>query len=140
MRVTPRKGEIAEIVKLLETDGYDSADALAKDIIKRTAELFADREWVAWVWKETTEDHSFQLAWGPFPSESEAKKLASKVGVKGLQMFLPLASPGELARRVAEKPPAPWCSACYHPHHAHQHPKFNGRCAHRGCDCPRDAT
>ena len=138
MRVTPRGPEVKAIVELLESDDYDSADALAKAILKRTGELFAEREWYAWVWKESGSD--MQLAWGPVSSESEARKLSSKVGLIGQHMFLPLYSTAALLARLAEKPTSPFCSTCNHPHHCHEHPKFGGKCAARGCKCQHDTN
>ncbi|WP_367135853.1 hypothetical protein [Saccharothrix sp. HUAS TT1] len=138
MKITPRKDEVAAVVQLLESDGYDSAEALAKDVIKRVAELFGDREFYAWV-------HRFgpgqlQLAWGPLTSDSEVLKLAKKASLGGESMSLKLYSTNGLLARIAEGNIAPTehCTDCGHPHGAHEHPKFGGRCAIRRCTCKQD--
>ncbi|XVV02792.1 hypothetical protein ACQPW3_36420 [Actinosynnema sp. CA-248983] len=140
MRITPRKDEVAAVVELLESDGYNSADALAKDVIKKVAELFADREFYAWV-------HRFgpgqlQLAWGPFTSDAEVVKFAKKAALGGESMSLKLCSTGAFLERLGKNKTAPSerCAnpACGHIHGAHEHPKFGGRCAIRGCTCKQD--
>ncbi|WP_394615916.1 hypothetical protein JNUCC0626_40335 [Lentzea sp. JNUCC 0626] len=138
MRITPRKDEISAVAELLESDAYDSAEALAKAVIKRVAEVLADREFYAGV-------HRFgpgqlQLAWGPFTSDAEVVKFAKTAALGGEWMSLKLCSTGAfLARREKTlAQPSTHCSTCRHPHGAHEHPKFGGRCAARGCTCKQD--
>ncbi|ONI83467.1 hypothetical protein ALI22I_33740 [Saccharothrix sp. ALI-22-I] len=138
MKITPRKNEVAAVVQLLESDGYDSAEALAKDVIKRVAELFADREFYAFV-------HRFgpgqlQIAWGPFTSDAEVVKFANKAKLGGEAMSLKLCSTGAFLARLGKNQIAPSerCATCNHPHGAHEHPTFGGRCAVRGCACKQD--
>lgn len=133
MRVTPRKEEVAAIVALLEDTDYDSASTLAKDIIKECADLFAKRDWYAWIWRENPE--AFQFAFGPLSSESEASRLGKKVGLDGQTMILKLYSTAALLQKVGELPPSLFCSACEHPDHCHEIPKYNGRCWIKGCKC-----
>ncbi|WNV90279.1 hypothetical protein [Umezawaea sp. Da 62-37] len=140
MKITPRKDEVAAVAQLLESDGYDSAEALAKDVIKRVAEVLADREFYAWV-------HRFgpgqlQIAWGPFTSDAEVVKFAKKAALGGESMSLKLCSTGAFLTRLDKNRavPSTKCAdpACGHPHGAHEHPKFGGRCAIRGCGCKQD--
>lgn len=135
MKVSPRKAEVTEIVKLLESDGYDSADALAKDVIKRCAELFAEREWYAYAWRGM----GLSLAWGPLSSETEAKKFAQKTELEGQHAVVKLFSTGSLLSRLAEAESAEergaFCVTCEHPLGAHEHPKMSGKCAVGGCSC-----
>lgn len=133
MRVTPRKDEVAAVVELLESDQYDSANALAKDVIKKVAELFAKRDWYAWVWREHPD--AFQLAFGPLSSESEASRLAKKVGLGGQNMTLHLYSTAAVLSKHGELPPSLFCTTCGHPDHAHEVPRYNGRCWIKKCGC-----
>lgn len=68
MRLIPRGDEVAEVVALLEADGYDSAEALAKDIIKTVVDFLWFREWHLLV--IVSGEH--QLVFGPYASEAEA--------------------------------------------------------------------
>jgi hypothetical protein len=72
MRLIPRAEEVAEVVELLERDDYDSAEALAKDIIKLVADIFWFRTWYVLVIRGR------QSAFGPFASEAEAASLGKK--------------------------------------------------------------
>ena len=139
MRLTPRGTEVKAIVSLLESDEFDSAEALAKAIIKRTGELLSERDMYAWVYRESPE--AYYLPFGPFTSESEAMRYAGKyVGMlKGQHMILPLYSTTALTERMASyQIPSAFCSACTHSHMSHEHPRKNGRCAVRGCKCRKD--
>lgn len=137
MRVTPRKDEVKAVVALLEDDGYETADALAKDIIKKVGELFAKRDWYAWVWRENPE--AFQLAFGPVSSESEANKLMKKVGagLKGQHMVLHLYSTTALLEAHGSLPTSVFCAECDHPQHCHETPRYSPRCWVKGCYCKK---
>lgn len=140
MRVTPRAAEVKAIVELLESSDFDSADDLAKAILKRTADLFAERDWYAWVWRENPGSF-LQLAWGPYSSENEAKKASARVGLRGQFMTLPLYSTAALTNRLAsDHPPSQLCKGCNHQHVSHQHPKIQPKCAVRGCKCRKDES
>lgn len=143
MRLTPRGAEVKAIVELLESEQFDSADALAKAILKRIGELFSERDFYAWVYRETPD--AWYLPYGPFTSESEAKKFAGKYvdSLKGQHMILPLFSTQALVDRLAEhKLPNLFCTnpTCTHQLLSHEHPKKNGRCAVRGCSCKKATT
>jgi hypothetical protein len=141
MRLTPRGNEVKAVVELLESDDFDSGSALAKAIIKRVAEMFAERDWSAWVWRENGDEPYFQLAWGPFSSETEAKRMSVRVGLKGQHMILPLYSTAALMDRLsAETIPSQFCSSCSHSLISHEHPKIQPKCAVKGCSCKRKAT
>lgn len=139
MRVTPRGPEVKAIVALLESDDWDSDEALAKAVIKRTCELLSDRDMYAWVYGM---GDGFNLAWGPFASESEAKKFAGKYleMLKGMHMILPLGSPSALEERATSNTvQSQFCQneQCTHSIVSHEHPKKNGKCAARGCKCKK---
>lgn len=138
MRLTPRGPEVKAIVELLESDDFDSAEALAKAVIKRTAELFEHRDWYAWVYRENPD--AFYLPFGIFPSDSEAKKFAGKYVemLVGEHMILRLHSTGLLVEEMAKhKRPSTACSTCHHQLLSHEHPKIQPKCAVRGCRCRR---
>lgn len=139
MRVTPRGDEVKAVIELLESDQFDSDEAMSKAIIKRVAELFAEREWYVWVYRESPEAQWY-LPYGPFSSESEAKKSAGKFVdmLTGQHMILHVFSYAELVNRMAQyKVPSKFCANCTHSLVSHEHPRKNGRCAVRGCKCKR---
>jgi len=68
VRLIPRGDEVAEVVALLESDGYDSAADLAKDIIKTVVDFLWFREWHLLV----IQANEIQLVFGPYASEAEA--------------------------------------------------------------------
>jgi hypothetical protein len=136
MRLTPRGTEVKAVVELLESEEFDSAEALAKAILKRTAELLAERDFYAWVYRETPD--AFYISHGPFTSETEAKRFAGKyVGsLKGQHMILPLFSTAQFVDRLAShKLPNYHCADCNHQLISHEHPKIQPKCAVRGCRC-----
>lgn len=135
MRITPRKAEVQEIVKLLESDDYDSADGLAKDVIKRVGELFAEREFYAYAWRAGV--GSPVLAWGPLPSEAEVKKFATRANLGGQHLAVRLFSTEAMLGRVEEasKGKSSHCPSCGHPLGAHEHPRMSNKCAVGGCRC-----
>lgn len=142
MRVTPRAAEVKAVVGLLESDQFDSADALAKAVIKQVGELFAERDWYAWVYRESPD--AYYLPWGPFSSDSEAKKFAGKYVdmLAGEHMILKLYSTAALADGVTNgrKQPSMFCAGCNHSLISHQHPKIQPRCAVRSCKCKRSTS
>ncbi|MCX2949908.1 hypothetical protein [Lentzea sp. NEAU-D7] len=138
MRITPRKHEVAAIVEVLEDGSYESAEALAKAVIKRVGEVLADREFYAWV-------HRFgpgemQLAWGPFTSDSEVVKFATKAKLGGQSMSLRLCSTGAFTERLKKNPgvPVAACDQCFHLQGAHELARYGGKCSVRGCTCGQD--
>lgn len=141
MRITPRGNEVKAVVSLMESDEYDTADAMAKAIIKRVAELFAEREWHAWVYRESPD--AFYIPFGPFTSDTEAKRFAGRWvdALKGQHMILPLHSTAALtAQMAAYKSPSHYCAECNHSLVSHQHPKIQPKCAVKGCKCKRSTT
>jgi hypothetical protein len=141
MRLTPRGTEVKAVVELLESDQFDSADALAKAILKRTAELLAERDFYAWVYRESPD--AFYISHGPFTSENEAKKFAGKYVdmLKGQHMILPLFSTAQFVERLGSHKMANYhCTSCKHQLISHEHPKIQPKCAVRGCRCRKATT
>lgn len=138
MKLTPRGAEVKAVVELLESDEFESANALAKAILKHVADMLSDRDFYAWVYRETPD--AFYIPFGPFTSESEAKKFAGKYvdALKGQHMILPLYSTNEFVNRLAShKLPNYHCTSCTHTLTAHEHPRKNGKCVVRGCSCKK---
>lgn len=133
MKVTPRKDEVQAVVAVMESDEFETGEAMAKAVIKQVAELFAKRDWYAWVWRES--DDSLQIAHGPLSSKVEAERLATKSGLKGRHMALPLFSTAALLERATAKPPAVRCADCTHPYHCHEVPRYAPKCWVKGCGC-----
>jgi hypothetical protein len=140
MRITPRADEVKAVVAIMESDEYESADLMAKAIIKQVAESFAERTFYAWVYRESPD--AFYLPFGPFTSDNEAKKFAGKYVdmLAGQHMILSLHSTKELTDRMATHViPTHHCQSCNHQLISHEHPKIQPKCAVRGCKC-RKAT
>lgn len=134
MRVTPRREEVKRVVALLESDDFDSADALAKEIIKEVAACFAEREWYAFAWR----DRGLSLAWGPLSSDSEVQRFAKKAALGGEGRSVKLFSTASMLDRLeaaGKKDRVTHCVTCEHPLGAHEHPTMRGCCAVRGCGC-----
>lgn len=136
MKVTPRKAEVAEVVSLLESTDFDSADDLAKAIIKKVGELFSQRDWTCYAWRSSPED-GLVLAWGPLSSDSEVERLAKKVGLAGEHRSIKLYSTGRLLDGIVKGEAGidKFCTTCNHPLGAHEHPGRAGKCQARGCRC-----
>ena len=140
MKLTPRGNEVKAVVSLLESDEFETPEAMAKAIIKEIADLLSQRDFYAWVYRESPD--AFYLPWGPFTSESEAKKFAAKyvMAMKGQHMILKLYSTAELTEQMGKhKLPDYFCTSCNHQLISHEHPKIQPKCAVRGCKC-RKAT
>lgn len=140
MRLTPRAAEVKAIVELLESEGYDSAEALAKDVIKRVGEIFAERDWYAYAYRLGGAD-GITVLWGPLSSHNEMKKFADRLALQGEDGIFKLASTAEMLRHVAESeggvpnPAAQTCLDCGHPGGAHLHERRVGKCQMDRCRC-----
>ncbi|WP_326554697.1 hypothetical protein [Micromonospora sp. NBC_01813] len=76
MRFTPRKEEIQPVIDLLESEGFDSAEDMAKALIKAVVELLWFRDWYVLGVKG---GGGQPVAFGPFASEAEARSLGTKL-------------------------------------------------------------
>lgn len=142
--ITPRGSEIATIVKLLESEEYETAEDLAKEILKTAHSLFQERDWYIWINREAT----LTLLYGPFAQRREAEKCAERAGIGGENYTTKLLSPAAMDRRAEKydaKRGAVLCS-CGHDKGLHEHPKTAGRCMYGSftnqkwyseCDCKR---
>lgn len=115
MRITPRREEVKTVVEILESDQYDSADAMAKALIKTVADALWMRDWYVLGSKFRTEDN-FWLPYGPFSSESEAASVYKKTAIGGIAKTVKIYSPGRLIAMVEGKK------------------GWSGYCAECGCD------
>lgn len=135
MKLTPRKDEIKAVVDVLESDGYDNADQMARAVIKVVAEALGQREWYAYA-------HRFKVGqtpmlWGPLSSDKEVEKLARTIGLDGDHRSMKMYSPAAIVERMSKdsEGASQFCASCGHPKGAHQHPKQSGMCAVRSCSC-----
>ena len=137
MRLTPRGEEVAEVVALLENGDYDSAEALAKDIIKLVSDFLWFRAWYVLVIRGRA------TAFGPFASEAEAASFGQK-----FQGIIVPASPAEwgvatvhgLGGTAEERAGGGfgYCASegCGHPAYAHSMAGTSrGKCVLGKCDC-----
>jgi hypothetical protein len=141
MRITPRREEVKAIVEILESDQYDSADAMAKALIKEVAELMDLRDWVALTHRFGEQDR-VGINWGPFASDSEATKYAEKVGINGKFATVKLYSPGILLANAtsAKRTIKDFCTnpACMHASWTHSAVgNGRGKCVLELCPCDK---
>lgn len=67
-RITPRKAEVEAIAAVLEDETHDSADAMARAVLKTAAELIFDRDlFVVYAAAMPA------VAWGPYFTETQAR-------------------------------------------------------------------
>lgn len=127
------------VVALLESDEFDSAEKMAKALIKSVADMLDMRDWYALTHR--TEDEALGINWGPYGSESDAFAVAAKVGLTGKWSAVRLASPGVLLANVDGKPGAK--GYCQHPGCGHAtfihltDGSARGKCPLPTCDCPK---
>ena len=103
MQLTPRKAEVTEVVALLESQEFDTAEALAKAIIKTVADQVERREWYAMAWRDKEDGTGLSLAWGPITSEAQVKVLANRMAVGGIVRPVKLHSVGDFLDNLAEQ-------------------------------------
>lgn len=137
--IRPRRNEVKAIVELLEDEGYETAEALATEILKRTYVLFGEREW--FIWAHGDRDGQL-LLYGPFAQQREAVKLATQAALGGENRVYRVFPPAPLARRLSESRTAGRCQ-CGHLAGLHEHDKSSqcwagqmvGRKWTRTCPC-----
>ncbi|WP_411120574.1 hypothetical protein [Streptomyces sp. x-19] len=133
MRITPRKEEVEAVKALLEDPDFDSADQMAKALIKEVGEILQMRDWVALV--HTWSDGSRGLNWAPFGNESEARAFASKLSIGGTGRLVKLYAPGVMLANVDGK--KGWKGYCQHPDCGHAPFTHSAASAARGaCQIP----
>lgn len=74
MRFTPRKEEIERIVSILESDDYDSGESMAKALLLEIVDMLWFRDW----WVLASRGSDYQVVFGPFASEAEARAVGQK--------------------------------------------------------------
>ncbi len=138
MKLTPRGDEVKAVVAILESDEYDSADKMAKALIKTVADFLDYRDWYAL--GHRFEGDSAVVGWGPYASESEAVKVAEKVSLGGIWTVKHLSSPGVLLGNVEGAPPGTkgFCQKCGHAPFMHLiDGSSRGACPLPNCGCDR---
>ncbi|MFF7021440.1 hypothetical protein ACFY97_10535 [Streptomyces klenkii] len=138
MRITPRKEEVAAIVALLEDPTFESANHLAKAVIKEVGEILQMRDWVALV--HTWSDGSRGLNFAPFASEAEAKSFASKMAFGGSGRLVKLNSPGVMLANHDGKKWKGYCQdeQCTHAPFTHSAASSaRGACQIPTCPCTK---
>lgn len=148
MRITPRKTELAAVVELLESDEFDSANDLAKAIVRTVFSELMERDlWCLASRLVPGGAEPVTVLYGPFTSETEATRFAKAAEITGLNLALPMYSPAIAVRAHDERKAIedritageyPTCK-CGHPDFTHQHNGYGGKCATGGCGCARFA-
>jgi hypothetical protein len=133
MRLTPRKEEVEAVKALLEDPTFESADQMAKALIKEIASILQMRDLIALV--HTWADGHRGLNFGPFGSEAEIKTFASKMAFGGTGRLVQLHSPGVMLANVDGK--KGWKGYCFHPECGHAPFTHSAASAGRGaCQLP----
>jgi hypothetical protein len=115
VRLTPRKEEIDGVKAILEDPSFESADQMARALIKDVAEMLWMRDWIALV--HTWSSGHRGLNFAPFASEAEARAFASKLAVGGTGRLVKLYSPGFMLANIDGK--KGWKGFCQHPECGH---------------------
>ncbi|MEU3050902.1 hypothetical protein ABZ705_31140 [Streptomyces sp. NPDC006984] len=133
MRLTPRREEIDAVKALLEDDSFESADQMARTLIKEVAGILQMRDWIALV--HTWKDGSRGLNFAPFGNEAEAKSFATKLAIGGTGRLVKLHSPGVMLANIDGK--KGWKGYCQHPECGHAPFTHSAASAARGtCQIP----
>lgn len=109
--ITPRKNEIDTVVAILESDSYDTPEAMSKALIKAVvAELEKRDTWVAGV------GYPNEGPWmpvGPFWGKADAHKFSERAHTKGqVSQYGILVGPSSLYEDVPDQ--APDCTCGHH--------------------------
>ncbi len=141
MRITPRRDEVQAIVAILESDEYDSAEVMARALIKEVSELLNMRDWVALTHRFGGQ-RRLGINWGPFASDNEAGKYAAKIGINGKFSTVKLYSPGLLLANAtaAKRPTKDFCTnpVCMHASAVHSAVGTGrGKCVLELCPCTK---
>jgi len=115
MKLTPRAPEVKAIVEILQSDDYETPEAMAKAVIKEVAEILAMREtWYALVIKGGAKAVNF----GPYASDAEVKQVAAKVAGAAPEFHIArMGGSGLLAARLEGYNKRKWtnfCATCTH--------------------------
>ncbi|MFI0985048.1 hypothetical protein [Streptomyces exfoliatus] len=133
MRLTPRKEEVEAVKALLEDPTFESADQMAKAVIKEVASFLQMRDWTALV--HTWADGRRGLNFAPFANESEARAFASKMAFGGTGRPVRLSSPGVMLANADGK--KGWKGYCLNPECGHAPFTHSAATAARGaCQIP----
>lgn len=95
MNLTPRKSETDPIVALLEDGGYETADQLAKAIVKSAFESLLNREW----WLTVARVDDLSLVYGLSATQAQAER--AELGGGFPRMVLPVTSAHGVLARVS---------------------------------------
>lgn len=137
MRLTPRGEETRRVIEILESDEFDSADKMAKALIKEVAEMLAMRDWYALVHRFRGDD-SGGMNWGPYASVTECQKAAEKYIGAGEGRAVKLNSPGHLEGMAVGKKWVGFCEVCNHAKGLHLlDGNSRGKCGLSTCKCPK---
>lgn len=119
----PRKNEVEPVVALLEAGEHDTAEALAKDLIKLVAGLLSDRDTFGVAIGLRTDD--LRLPHGPYYGKAEAERVAREARDRGLVAFT---APLLAASRALTDDEGSMSRTCQCGHQKEQHANKWGCC------------
>lgn len=139
MRLTPRSEEVKAVVAILESDEFDSAQAMAKTLIKEVAEILSMRDWWALAHRFKG-DTSGGINWGPYASPAEAQKAAEKYIGAGEFKAVKVYSAGQVEAKAEGKKWKGYCevAGCHHAKFLHMADgSSRGKCGLSLCKCEK---
>lgn len=134
MAIIPRKPEISRVVEILESE-HDSAEALAKVLIKTIYSMAQDREWVALANRPDPKLPRVML-FGPFDSIKQAEKAGKAGTLTGTAEAFRLLSVSDVLTPMITERYEKSCATCGHPNLTHDWPGTASRkCIVKRCRC-----
>jgi hypothetical protein len=139
VRLTPRGEEVQAVKDILEDPTFESADQMAKALIKAVAEFLTMRDWYALVHRWPTGERGMNFA--PFGNEAEAHAFAAKLAIGGTGRLVKLHGPGPFIANIDGR--KGWKGYCQHPDCGHApfvHSAVGtskGACQLQACKCDK---
>lgn len=137
MRFTPRGPEVKRVVAVLESEEFETPEAMAKAVIKEVVDLLSFRDTYAGTLRLKDGEHG--LNFGPFYSAGDVKSYVSSLAVGGTFGVAPLHAPAPIKANIEGlDDTSPWCLECGHPAYAHlADGSSRGGCGLSYCDCTK---
>lgn len=151
--ITVRKDEVNAVVEILEDESYESAEKMARALLKATFSMLLARDW--WIvgtpgpramLDRETEEKSLAgvpILFGPYPTDGAAMKALKdeSLGLSGTVGIFHVSSPTKQGLKFEEMDnPASKtnCATCGHNRESHDwpRPRIPG-CVGKGCTCTR---
>lgn len=125
----PRKNEIEEVIKVLESSEYEDSETMAKALIKKVGDLLSLRDTFGVGVAFAPAEHPF-LVIGPCYDKRSAQKVVQEAQEAGLQALT-----GRLSGTGSIRPAEVRNALCECGHSVEMHPKANKCVVLPTCHC-----